>query len=245
MYSKITQHCIEWIREFFRDAGRKTAVVGISGGKDSAVCAKLCVEALGQVNVIGVLMPNGVQPDIDDSRAVISQTGIRSVEINIIDAYQSITYQLNKCIGLETSAQAAINLAPRLRMATLYAVAQSADKALVCNCTNYSEAMMGYGTLYGDIAGDFSPLGRLTVSQVMDMGEELGLSRDIARKPPADGLTGKTDEDNLGFTYDDVEKVLAGVPMLNVRPAIEARIKASRFKRNMIRIPVFEPEKII
>ena len=241
MYSRITQDCIKWIREFFKGAGRKTAVVGISGGKDSAVCARLCTEALGQVNVIGVLMPNGVQPDIDDSYAVISQTGIRSVEINVLNAFESITSQLNKCIGLETSVQASVNLAPRLRMATLYAVAQSADKALVCNCTNYCEAMMGYGTLYGDVAGDFSPLGRLTVSQVMDMGEELGLSRNIARKPPADGLTGKTDEESLGFTYADVERVLAGDPMLEVRPVIEARIKASEFKRNMIRIPVFEP----
>ena len=239
-YSKRTSDCIEWIRDFFKSAGKKTAVVGISGGKDSAVCANLCVEALGQVNVIGVLMPNSVQKDIKDSYSVISQIGIRPLEINIGDSYDSIINQLPK-FYIEPSQQTKINLAPRLRMATLYAVAQSLEDALVCNCTNKCESIVGYGTIYGDISGDFAPLADMMVSEVIETGLELGLSKSIMKKAPSDGLSGKTDEENLGFTYFDLEGYLIGWPFQSkeLNDKIQNAIDRSKFKRTLINIPHF------
>lgn len=239
-YSKRTSDCIEWIKDFFKSANKKTAVVGISGGKDSAVCAKLCVEALGQSNVIGVLMPNFIQDDIQDSYNVISQIGIKSMEINICTAYDSILNQLFKYY-IEPSPQTRINLAPRMRMATLYAVAQSLNDALVCNCTNKCESIIGYGTIYGDISGDFAPIMDMMVSEVINTGLELGLPKDIVQKAPSDGLSGKTDEENLGFTYFDLEGYLIGWPFQSkeLSDKIQNAIDRSKFKRTLINIPHF------
>jgi len=198
---KVTEALCQWIRDWFAANGPESpAVLGISGGKDSSVAAALCARALGKDRVVGVLMPNGVQPDIDVSQALVEFLGIRNITVNIHDAYQGLADALSGQLG-ELSRQTTINLSPRLRMATVYAVAQSVN-GRVANTSNLSEFYVGYSTRYGDSAGDFSPLLNLTVAEVKAIGRELGLPEHFVEKPPSDGLTGKTDEDNLGFRYE-------------------------------------------
>lgn len=203
---KTKDECVEWIRDFFEKNGKGcNAIVGISGGKDSSVCAALCCEALGRDRVIGVLMPNGSQADIDCAELLVEHLGIRSFTVNIKDSVDGLKKALGE--SLEISEQATINLPPRIRMATLYAVGQSFN-GRVCNTCNLSEDWVGYATRYGDGAGDFSPVCRLTVAEVKAIGRELGLPERLVEKPPIDGLCGKTDEDNLGFTYSTLDRYI-------------------------------------
>lgn len=198
--AKVKDAIVEWIRSWFEANGNGcNAVVGISGGKDSSVVAALCVEALGKDRVIGVLMPNGTQKDIYYSYKLIRELGIKSVELDIAKAVNGVLLQmiLN---NIHASDQTRINLPARIRMATLYAVSQSMN-GRVANTCNLSEDWVGYATRYGDSVGDFSPLSQLTTDEVIAIGEACGLSEELTRKVPSDGLCGKTDEDNLGFTY--------------------------------------------
>lgn len=201
---KITKECVEWVRDFFENNGRDcNAVVGISGGKDSSVAAAVCVEALGRDRVIGVLMPCGEQHDIDMARLLVNHLGIENYTVNIKDAVDGIT----NSIPFELSRQSTINLPARIRMSTLYAVSQSRNGRVVNTC-NLSEDWVGYATRYGDAAGDFSPLSHLTVQEVKAVGRYLGLPEILVEKPPIDGLSGKTDEDNLGFTYAELDRYI-------------------------------------
>lgn len=200
------ERLIAWIRDWFEENGKGcTAVVGISGGKDSSVVAALCVEALGRDRVIGVLMPNGEQPDIDASRLLVSHLGIRHYVVNIQAAYNGVLSAFPD--DLTMSVQTRTNLPPRLRMTTLYAISQSVN-GRVANTCNLSENWVGYSTRYGDDAGDFSPLGQLTVAEVLQIGVLLGLPKELVYKVPSDGLCGKTDEDNLGFTYAVLDRYI-------------------------------------
>lgn len=202
---EVKNRCVAWIRDFFEKNGPDcNAVVGISGGKDSSVVAALCVEALGRERVIGVLMPCGEQADIDMARRLVDILGIKSYEINIKAAVDGVTDALQ---GLEMSAQAKTNLPPRIRMTTLYAVSQSVN-GRVANTCNLSEDWVGYSTRYGDAAGDFSPLSQLTVTEVKAIGRAVGLPGDLVDKVPIDGLCGKTDEENLGFTYAALDRYI-------------------------------------
>ncbi|MBQ8508113.1 MAG: NAD(+) synthase [Clostridia bacterium] len=204
---KVKNQIVEWIRNWFEENGKGcTAVLGISGGKDSSVVAALCVEALGKDRVFGVLMPNGEQFDIDVSRALVDHLGIRSVVINIHDAFQGMMGQLSAVLP-EISPQSVQNLPPRLRMAAVYAVSQSVN-GRVANTCNLSEDWVGYSTRYGDSVGDFSPLSSLTVQEVKAVGRALGLPDMFVDKTPIDGLCGKTDEDNLGFTYAALDRYI-------------------------------------
>ena len=206
-YGKITEAAVAFVRDWFAENGKDAkAVIGISGGKDSSVAAALCVEALGKDRVIGVLMPNGVQSDIDMSRLLVSHLGIRSVTVNIGGAFDSLTSEIEGALG-EFSVQSRNNLPPRLRMSTVYAVSQSLNGRVVNTC-NLSEDYVGYSTRYGDSVGDFSPLSRLTVQEVKAIGRVLGLPRELVDKVPTDGLCGKTDEDNLGFTYAVLDRYI-------------------------------------
>ena len=196
---KTKNACISWIQDFFDENSKGcNAIVGISGGKDSSVVAALCVEALGKDRVIGVLMPCGVQHDIDCAKQLVEHLGIKYYIVNIKDAVDSMLSALPK--EMEITPQTKINLPPRIRMATLYAVSQS-NNGRVANTCNLSEDYVGYATRYGDGAGDFSPLAKLTVAEVKELGKALGLPQNLVEKTPIDGLCGKTDEENLGFTY--------------------------------------------
>ena len=227
---KVKDQCVAWIQQFFKENGPDCcAVIGISGGKDSSVVAALCVEALGKDRVVGVLMPRGEQPDIDMSRLLVSHLGIRSYEINIAAAVDAVLKAFPE--GLEATRQTEINLPPRIRMSTLYAVSQSVN-GRVANTCNYSEDYVGYSTRYGDMAGDFSPLGQLTVTEVKAIGHALGLPSVLVEKVPSDGLTDKTDEDNLGFTYaaldDYIRTGVCADP--EVKAKIDHRYQANLFK---------------
>ena len=203
---KVKNEIVEWIRDWFAQNGNDcNAVIGISGGKDSSVVAALCCEALGKDRVIGVKMPCGEQKDIDYSNMLINHLGIKSYTMNIWDAVVGIDNQFPT--DIEISKQTTTNLPARIRMATLYAISQSVN-GRVANTCNLSEDFVGYATKFGDAAGDFSPLSQLTVAEVKAVGHELGLPSDLVDKTPTDGLCGKTDEDNLGFTYDVLDKYI-------------------------------------
>lgn len=205
--AKTKDEIVEWIRNYFRKNGPDcNAVIGISGGKDSSIVAALCCEALGNGRVIGVLMPQGAQSDIDVARELVAYLGIQSHEINIAETVNALLAN-GRAAGLCDSKQARVNLPARIRMATLFMVSQSMN-GRVANTGNASEAHIGFSTLFGDGAGQFSPLGKLTVTEVKAIGRELGLPEKFIEKAPADGLTGKTDEDNFGFTYDFLDKYI-------------------------------------
>ena len=235
---KITKDCVEWIREFFDKNGKGChAIVGISGGKDSSVAAALCVEALGKDRVIGVLMPCGKQHDIDMAYMLVNHLGIKHYEINI----ESAVNGLKESMPFELSEQSVTNLPPRVRMATLYAVAQS-HNGRVANTCNLSEDWVGYATRYGDAAGDFSPLSQLTVQEVKEIGAYLGLPDVLVNKTPIDGLCGKTDEENLGFTYAVLDKYIREgvIEDEETKKLIDTKHKNNLFKLQLM--PSFIPE---
>ena len=203
----MTNALIHWIRAWFWKNGRGcNAVIGISGGKDSSVCAALCAAALGRDHVIGVLMPNGSQRDIPDSYQLVSHLGIRSVIVNIEGAVTAIRQQLTESEIAPTS-QTTINLPPRIRMSVLYAVSQSMNGRVINTC-NLSEDWVGYSTRYGDSAGDVSLLGKLTVQEVKALGREMGLPENLVEKTPSDGLCGSSDEQKLGFSYAVLDRYI-------------------------------------
>lgn len=209
---EIKDRLVDWIRDYFDHNGPGcTAVVGISGGKDSSVTAALCVEALGKDRVLGVLMPNGIQSDIADAIALVEHLNIKHLVVNIGDTTKALTAAIEGAEGFELvaasmSRDSIINMPARLRMTTLYAVGQSLPKGgRVANTCNRSEDYVGYSTKYGDAAGDFSPLQNILVEEVRQLGHELGLPDFLIDKTPSDGLSGQTDEDKLGFTYAQLD----------------------------------------
>ena len=239
---KVKEELVLWIKNWFKENGDGCkGVLGISGGKDSSVTAALLVEALGKENVVGVTMPNGEQFDIDVSIALAKHLGIKAVTVNIKDSFSGLVSQLENS-GIELSRQAEINLAPRLRMAAVYAVSQSVN-GRVANTCNLSEDWVGYATRYGDGAGDFSPLSKLTVQEVKALGRELGLPEMFVEKVPIDGLCGKTDEDNLGFTYAVLDKYIrTGVcEDEKTKEKIDRMHKANLFKLQLMPVFPYEP----
>ena len=235
---KIKNECVEWIRAFFEENGPGcNAVIGISGGKDSSIAAALCVEALGKDRVIGVLMPCGEQADIDMAHLLVKHLDIKHYVVNIKDAVDGV----KRNIPLDLSEQSLTNLPARIRMTTLYAVSQSNNGRVVNTC-NLSEDWVGYSTRYGDAAGDFSPLSHLTVGEIKEIGRLLGLPDAIVDKTPIDGLCGKTDEDNLGFTYAELDRYIRTGKIDD--PAKKERID-SLHQKNLFKLqlmPAFEPE---
>ena len=209
---KVTKDLLLWLRNWFEVNGKDcNAIIGISGGKDSAVTASLCTKTLGKERVIGVLMPNGEQSDISDAYKVCDLLNIQNITINIketVETEKKLLLEAIKKLGKnELSNQTSINLPARIRMATLYAIGQTMNGRVINTC-NLSEDWVGYSTRYGDSAGDVSPLAHFTVNEVRKIGLELGLPKDLLYKAPSDGLCGKTDEDNLGFTYETLDKYL-------------------------------------
>ena len=237
---KIKNQCVEWIRRFFAENGPDcNAVVGISGGKDSSVVAALCVEALGADRVVGVLMPCGEQADIDCSLQLVHHLGIRYYTVNVGEAVKALTSAVSQELPLST--QSVTNLPPRIRMATVYAVSQSVN-GRVANTCNLSEDCVGYSTRYGDSVGDFSPLSRLTVAEVKEIGHLLGLPYELVEKVPIDGLCGKTDEDNLGFTYAELDRYIrtGEIEDAEKKARIDRLHRINQFKLELM--PIFEPE---
>jgi NAD+ synthase len=235
---KVKNDCVQWIRDFFEKSGKGcNAVVGISGGKDSSIVAALCVEALGKDRVIGVLMPCGEQSDIDMAKLLVDTLQIKHYIINIKDAVDGLT----AAIPFELSEQSRVNLQPRIRMSTLYAVSQS-NNGRVANTCNLSEDWVGYSTRYGDSVGDFSPCSGITVAEMKQIGRLLGLPDALIDKAPSDGLCGKTDEDNLGFSYAELDRYIREGVIENQehKALIDRKHELNLFKLEVM--PSFKPE---
>lgn len=243
---------IQWIRDYFNQNGPTcSAVVGISGGKDSTIVAALCKEALGVDRVVGVLMPNGVQSDIDDAKSVVDHLGIPHMTVNIGTAYEALTQAIVQGEGYDVvtgrndlSRDAAINTPPRLRMATLYAVGQNLPNgARVANTCNGSEDYVGYSTKFGDSAGDFSPLAQLVVEEVRQIGRLLDIPAYLVDKVPSDGLSGQSDEDKLGFTYAVLDRYIrtGEIEDLATKERIDYLNRINKHKLELI--PSFDPKR--
>ena len=226
---------LNWIKHYFIENGPDCkAIIGISGGKDSTVAAALLCKALGPDKVIAVKMPQGIQHDIEVANKVIEYLGItRSYEINIGSACESIY----RCIdeGYDEDHRISNNLAvssntpARVRMTILYAIA-AAEHGRVVNTCNKSEDYVGYSTKFGDNAGDFSILANYTVTEVKKIGEYLELPNEFIEKVPEDGLSGKTDEESLGFSYKELDEYL----LSKITPDYETLKKIEQMhKRNI------------
>lgn len=239
-----TQLCIDWIRKWFKENGNDEtkAVIGISGGKDSTVTAGLLVEALGKDRVIGVLMPNKKQADIEDSIRVVNHLGITHYTINIGSAFSALSNEIEAELSvMERTPMYDTNTPARLRMVTLYGIGAMIGNCRVANTCNLSEDKLGYSTFYGDSAGDFAPLSHLTTEEVVAIGDYLKLPEDLVHKTPSDGMCGKSDEDNLGFTYKEVNELIRlGKPGPN-HTAIVRKFNANKFKVEIIRLPYYDP----
>jgi NAD+ synthase len=244
---KAKNDCVQWIRDWFDANGKDcNAIIGISGGKDSTVVAALCVEALGKNRVYGIMMPNGYQVDIADSKKVCDFLHIHKWETDIKKAYDAIMNEIGWAVcGMSelkstVSEQTKVNLAPRIRMATLYAISQSLNGRVV-GTDNASEAYIGYSTRWGDNVADLMPILNFTSEEVVAIGDALGLPYELTHKTPSDGLCGKTDEDNFGFTYEALNKyILTGeCEDEEVKAKIDNLHKKNLFKTQSI--PSFVP----
>ena len=229
---KAVKATVKWIRDWFEVNGPGcNVIVGVSGGKDSSIAAALCAEALGKDRVIGVMMPNGEQSDIDMAKLLVDHLGIENYTINIKGAFDSVIEEM-KSAGLEPSKDTIINLPPRLRMSTLYAVCQSRNGRVVNTC-NLSEDWVGYSTRYGDSVGDFSPMSCFTTAEIRAMCRVLGLPEVLIEKVPSDGLSGMSDEDKLGFTYAVLDRYIRTGEIED--PATKERID-SLHKKNLFKL---------
>lgn len=249
----VKDEVVSWIRQWFETNGNGcNAVIGISGGKDSSVVATLCVEALGKERVVGVLMPNHVQADIDSAYRLVDHLGIMYTVVNVGKVVDLLSLGINSGTlwtwdripnGLEMSTQAKTNLPCRIRMATLYAVSQSVN-GRVANTCNLSEDWIGYSTRYGDSVGDFSPLSMLTTDEVIAVGKECGIPNELIEKVPSDGLCGKTDEENLGFSYRVLNEYIrtGHCDDERIRALIDEKHSKNLFK--LLPMPVFSYEPI-
>ena len=251
---QLTKDIIQWIRDYYKDNPEGKAIIGISGGKDSTICAALLVEALGKNRVIGVLMPNGVQNDIDDSYNVCEHLGIYSLEVNIEDAYEGLRDNICAALAANYAEQPytsvygnnmiRTNLPSRLRMTTLYAVAALYPNSRVVNTSNLSERYIGYCTKGGDTVADFSPLGYLTVREVLRIGDDLGLPYDLVHKTPSDGMSDKSDEEKIGFTYEELDNYLLIENKTPSREVLEKIVKMHEAnKHKLLPIPTFMPDE--
>ena len=207
---KTVNELIEWIKQYFEKNGRGcSAVLGISGGKDSSVTAALLAKALGTDRVVGVMMPDGVQSDISDSIQLVEFLGIKNLTVNIGETTTALKAALETA-GSSITKDTKINIPPRVRMTVLYAVAQGLENGgRVINTCNRSEDFIGYSTKFGDSAGDVSVLAGFTVEEVLQIGEYLGLPDNLVHKKPSDGLSGMSDEDKIGFSYAVLDKYIA------------------------------------
>ncbi len=238
-----TEQCVNWLKDWFEENGKGcNAVLGISGGKDSSIVAALCVKALGKDRVIGVLMPKGEQFDINYSEELCDFLDIKRFTVNIKEAEDAIYNAIGS--AFEITNQTKFNLPPRIRMSVVYAVAQS-NNGRVANTCNLSEDWVGYSTRYGDSVGDFSPLSCFTVTEVKQMGRVLGLPEKFIEKPPIDGLCGKTDEDNPGFTYAALDKYIReGIePPAEIKTKIDTMHKNNLFKLKFMPCFSYDPNK--
>lgn len=229
---------IGWLTDYKENTNCKGVVLGISGGKDSTVVAMLAKKVWGD-NVLGIMMPDGEQRDIADSVAICSVLNLRCSMVNIGGAVDYLVKTINASVHcIDVSQKAITNIPPRVRMTTLYAIAQSIGYRVI-GTGNASEAFIGWTTKWGDSAYDLNPIYHLTCTEVVEIGkvlaEEFGLNPRYVEKSPSDGLTGRTDEDNFGFTYEQLDRVIQGDRKVDqeVQDKIRTLWMSSRHKTRM------------
>ena len=234
------QNMITEIKKYFVQNGGKTtkAIIGISGGKDSTIAAALLVRALGAENVFGVLMPCGEQTDIADSYKVVEYLHIPHVEVNIGSTMDALVEAIPEEHFGGGNDVFYTNTPARLRMTTLYGIAALVGGRVV-HTGNASEMYVGYTTKFGDMAGDFSIFYDFYVREILAIGDALNLPAELVHKAPGDGMTGKTDEDNFGFTYEILDAYLLDneTPSYEVLRRIEERHERNLHKMHMLHIP--------
>ena len=233
-------HMIAEIRKYFTKNGTKTtkAVIGISGGKDSTIAAALLCRALGPENVFGVLMPCGEQTDIEDSFKVVKYLHMPYTVVNIGTTMDALVEAIPEQYFGTGNDVFYTNTPARLRMTTLYGIAALIGGRVI-HTGNASELYIGYTTKFGDMAGDFSIFKDYYVREILAIGEYLGLPDELVHKAPGDGMSGKTDEDNFGFTYKVLDDYLIDdiTPSYETLRLIEERHKKNIHKLHMLSIP--------
>lgn len=237
--AKVHDELISWIQDWFEKNGNNSpAIIGISGGKDSAICAALLTRALGKERVFGVMMPNGVQADIDDSKRVCNILGIKRTVVNIGKAYSDLYDAIN--IGKDLNVVPfTTNTPARLRMTTLYGIAAVLN-GRVCNTCNFSENYCGYSTKGGDNCGDFSLIENLTVTEVRALGDYIGLPKELVHKTPYDGMSGMGDEAKLGFSYEDLDNYIRGTK--DISDSVKKRIDVVHNNPNVAKKIIIKEE---
>jgi NAD+ synthase len=238
-----TDNIINWLKDYFATGSEvgARAVIGMSGGKDSTIAAALLKEAIGTERVIGVIMPNGEMTDKELAIEICKHLGIHYTIVDIKDIYHSFIKAF-RCWD-DPNPVVVNNTPPRIRMAMLYAVAATCHGRVVNTC-NLSEEYIGYSTIFGDNAGSFSPIRDLTVTEILAIGDELGLPREWVHKIPDDGLPhSMPDEEKFGFSYETLDKWIRE----GVKPSDETFEKIMKmhqnnlFKTRMVHIPSYNP----
>ena len=233
----------KWFKDWFEKNGKDSPmVIGVSGGKDSTVCLKLGIKYLGKDRVVPVLMPNGTQADIQDSIDICKEFGVEPITVNIGPAYDALFDAINIGKDLNECKVYTTNTPARLRMATLYGIAAAVNGRVVNTC-NLSESIVGWETYGGDGFGDFAPIGKLTKTEVVALGDYLGINQKWTHKTPSDGMCGATDEDKLGFTYETLDNYIRKGIMPKAKETLDRIMflhKKSHFKHENIRIPTCE-----
>ena len=238
---KQADRAIIWIKEYVKQIGAKGVVVGNSGGKDSATVIAMATKALGKENVVAVAMPcHSISPDFEDAKLVADTFGVKFLKVDLTNTYNEMEKEIQFAMGEELSKEATINMKPRLRMTTLYGIAQSLSY-LVIGTGNLCEAMVGYTTKWGDNSSDFNPIGNFTVDEVLAIGKYLGVPEKILGKAPNDGLGGKTDEEKMGIQYSQIaEMIETGNTEEHAKKEILKRYHASKHKRELVPVYTFK-----
>lgn len=248
---KEAENAIKWIREFVQKSGAKGIVIGNSGGKDSATVLAMATKAIGKEKVMAVAMPcYSNQNDFEDAKLVADTFDVEFLTVELTNCYKEmekeIESELNKIKAEKLSKEATINMKPRLRMTTLYGIAQTLGY-LVIGTGNLCEAMVGYTTKWGDNSSDFNPIGNFTVEEVLKIGKYLGVPEKILKKAPSDGLGGQTDEEKMGITYHQIAEMIETGDIQDkvAKEEILRRFQNSRHKRERVPIYKFERKNLL
>lgn len=238
---KEAQNAIIWIREYVEKIGANGIVIGNSGGKDSATVLAMAVKAIGKEKVLSVAMPCfSKETDLEDAKLVAEAFEVPLLKVDLSNIYQEMENEINRQIPQSLTLEAIVNMKPRLRMTTLYGIAQTLGY-LVIGTGNLCEAMVGYTTKWGDNSSDFNPIGNFIVEEVLAIGKMLGVPEKILQKAPSDGLGGQTDEEKMGIQYSQVaEMIETGTTDETAKKEIIKRYQVSKHKRRTVPIYTFE-----
>lgn len=250
-YEKLTNNIIKFVRDYYEENNIYGAVLGISGGKDSAVVAAILCKALGSERVVGLTMPcYSKEEDMRDAKKISEYYGFRLLNIDLSDIFDDFKKEINLLgnYSLEDTKNSDINIKPRMRMMSLYYMAQLLSKVegrtyLVVGTSNKSELYVGYFTKGGDSVHDIAPIGDLMVSEVIKVGEVLGVPGEVLYKTPSDGLSGMSDEDKMGVSYDDIERYILKDDTLDKGISLKIE-KMHNNSRHKFIIPMYEKDGV-